>query len=80
MRLSPDEIVYWQLGFIKLNATIVFTWAIMVVLVVGSILITRKLSAAHTRSRWQNMLEIIVIAIKKQIEEIGLSKPDRYLG
>jgi hypothetical protein len=26
MRLSPDEIIFWQSGFFKLNATIVFTW------------------------------------------------------
>jgi len=26
MRLSTDEIVFWQYGFLKLNATIVFTW------------------------------------------------------
>jgi F-type H+-transporting ATPase subunit a len=42
MRLSPDEIIFWQYGFFKLNATIVFTWGLMLVLAVGSKLITRK--------------------------------------
>ena len=36
MRLSPDEIIFWQHGFFKLNATIVFTWGLMLVLAVGS--------------------------------------------
>lgn len=36
MRLSPDELVFWQYGFLKLNATIVFTWVLMVVLAVSS--------------------------------------------
>ena len=36
MRLSPDEIIFWQHGFLKLNATIVFTWGLMFVLAVGS--------------------------------------------
>ena len=27
MRLSPDQWIFWQSGFVKLNATIVFTWA-----------------------------------------------------
>jgi len=27
MRLSPDEMIFWHYGFMKLNATIVFTWA-----------------------------------------------------
>lgn len=80
MRLSPDEVIFWQYGFLKLNATIVFTWGLMFVLAVGSKLITRKLSIGLKRARWQNLLEIIVIAIEKQIEEVGLSHPDKYLS
>ncbi|MFO7691718.1 MAG: F0F1 ATP synthase subunit A [Vicinamibacterales bacterium] len=80
MRLSPDEIVYWQYGFVTLNATMVFTWALMLVLVLGAALITRRLSHGTTRGRWQNVLEIIVIAIEQQIEEVGLAHPRRYLG
>ncbi|CDS53822.1 ATP synthase A chain [Polaromonas sp. CG9_12] len=60
MRLSPDEIIFWQVGFFKLNATIAYTWALMLVLVVSSRLITRHLSTDHKRSRWQNLLEIVV--------------------
>jgi F-type H+-transporting ATPase subunit a len=44
MRLSPDEIIFWQHGCFKLNATILFTWGLMLVLAVGSKLITRRLS------------------------------------
>ena len=32
MHLSPDQMVFWQHGFFKLNATIVFTWGLMLVL------------------------------------------------
>ncbi len=80
MHLSPDQIIFWQHGFLKLNGTIVFTWAMMLVLAVGSRLITRKLSTGLERSRWQNLLEIIVTSIEKQIEEVGLSQPQKYLG
>lgn len=80
MRLSPDAMVFWQAGFLKLNATIVFTWGLMLVLAVGSKLLTRKLATGLTRSRWQNLLEIVVTAIEKQIEEVGLSQPRKYLG
>jgi F-type H+-transporting ATPase subunit a len=79
MRLSPDEIIFWQYGFFKLNATIVLTWGLMFLLAVGSELITRKLSTGLRRSRWQNFLEIIVTAIEKQIEEVGLRHPKKYL-
>ena len=80
MHLSPDQIVYWHYGVIKLNATIVFTWALMLVLVVGSKLITRKLSVDLQRSRWQNLLEIVVTGIETQIGEVGLKHPEKYLG
>ena len=80
MRLSPDEIIFWQLGFFKLNATIVFTWGLMLVLAVGARLITRRLSIGLKRSRWQNLLEIVVTGIEKQIAEVGLSQPRKYLG
>ena len=80
MRLSPDEMIFWQHGFFKLNATIVFTWGLMLVLAVGSKLITRHLSADLKRSRWQNLLEIIVTGIGQQIEEVGLRQPRKYIG
>jgi F-type H+-transporting ATPase subunit a len=80
MRLSSDQLVFWQHGFIKLDATIVFTWLLMTVLAVGSWLVTRRFTTDLTVSRGQCALEIIVINIKKQIEEVGLKHPARYIG
>jgi len=80
MHLSPDEIIFWQHGLFKLNATIVFTWVLMFVLALGSKLVTRKLSTSLQRSRWQNLLEIIVTAINRQISEVGLRRPEKYIG
>lgn len=80
MRLSPDELVFWQYGFIDLNATIVYTWGLMLVMVIGSKIITSKLSTDLKRSHWQNILEIIVTNILKQIEDVGLEQPRKYLG
>jgi F-type H+-transporting ATPase subunit a len=79
MRLSPDEIIFWQFGFIKLNATIVITWILMMVMAVGAKIITRKISSDMRVSRWQNLLEVIVTSIKKQIEDIGLSQAESYM-
>jgi len=80
MHLSPDEIIFWQHGFFKLNATIVFTWALMFMLVAGSKIVTRKLSANLQRSRWQSFVEIVVTGIEKQIEDVGLAQPRKYVG
>jgi F-type H+-transporting ATPase subunit a len=80
MRLSPDQWIFWQHGFLKLNATIVFTWLLMLALVIGSALGTRKLSTGLQRSGWQNLLEIVVTAIEKQIQDVGLAPPQKYIG
>ncbi len=80
MHLSPDQIIFWQHGFLKLNATIVYTWGLMLILAVGSKLITRKLSVDLNRSRWQNFFEIIVTGIVKQIEDVGLRNPKKYIA
>ncbi|WP_372661063.1 F0F1 ATP synthase subunit A [Hydrogenophaga sp.] len=80
MRLSPDEWVLWQWGFVKLNGTIAFTWMLMLVLALGAWLITRRLTFEHQRSRWQNLLEIVVTGTLQQIAEVGLRTPRKYLG
>jgi len=80
MHLSSDQVILWQHGFFKLNATIVTTWALMLVLTAGAKLITRNLAQEVRISRWQSLLEIIVTNIRKQIEEVGLRQPEKYLG
>lgn len=80
MRLSPDQLILWQHGFVRLNATIVTTWALMLFLAAGAKLITRKLGAEVRISRWQCVLEILVIGIVKQIADVGLRAPRQYIG
>lgn len=80
MRLSPDEMIFWQHGWFKLNGTIVFTWGIMLLLAVGARLITRRLTTEHERSRWQNLLEIVVTAMQQQIKDVGLPQPEKFIG
>jgi len=80
MRLSSDELILWQHGLFKLNQTIVTTWALMLVLVVGARLLTRQLSTGLHISRWQGFLELVVTSIQEQIQEVGLGQPEKYLG
>ena len=80
MHLTPDQMIFWQYGFFKLNGTIVFTWGLMLVMAAGSKLVTRKLSTGLEHARWQNLLEIVVTGIEKQIEEVGLRHPQKYIA
>jgi F-type H+-transporting ATPase subunit a len=72
-------LVFWHHGIFQLNGTIAFTWGIMLLLIVGSALITRNLSTGITRSRWQTALELTVDAIDGQLVSVGLSSPTTYL-
>ena len=78
MQLSPDSIIIWEHGFIRLNGTIIFTWLVMALLCLVSRLVTRRLETSDKPSRLQNLLESIVVAILGQIEEVTQRKPDRF--
>ena len=79
MHLSSDESIYWQWGFFNLNLTIVTTWAVMLLMVGGAWFVTRKLNDGLEIPRWQNVLEVIVLGVKDQIEEVGLKQSRRYM-
>ena len=80
MNLSSDQQVLWQHGAFKLNGTIVTTWAMMIAMASGAKLVTRRLVTEGNITRWQASLEIVVTGIEKQIKDVGLGKPDRYLS
>ena len=67
MTLSPDEIVYFTLGPLKISATLVFTWLTMAVLVVLSWLVTRNLKVTGAVSKPQHMAEAVVEFLVSEI-------------
>lgn len=79
MNLTPDQTIYWSFGFIHINQTLVTTWAIMAGLALLSWLATRRLGRKPERTRWQNLLEMIVLQIQHQISEIGLKNTVLFL-
>lgn len=79
MEISTDHLVLWRWGLLELNATIIYTWLVMALLVVGAKLVTRRLTAEAGISRGQNLLEVVVAGIMKQIQEISQQPPGPYL-
>ncbi|MFP4362465.1 MAG: F0F1 ATP synthase subunit A [Spirochaetia bacterium] len=79
MNITPDSIIYFQYGWFKLNATIVFTWAVMAVIVIASLVITSRLKKGPKISRWQASLETIVSVIRSQIKDVMKHDPMPYL-
>ena len=70
-QISPDQVILFQWGWVVINATIAYTWLVMGILVASSILITRKLSAGPTMSRWQHLMEVIIITVRSEIRDIA---------
>ncbi len=79
VEISPDTIVFWKSGAVFINATMVFTWMVMALLVLVAWLSTRGISVEPPLSRWQNLLEIVVTYMRDQIRDITIQQPDRYL-
>jgi F-type H+-transporting ATPase subunit a len=79
MQISPDAYVLWRHGWFELNATILFTWVVMFLMVLFSWLATRKLTSGPEIGRWQNLLESLVAGMKKQISEVTRQRGGRFL-
>jgi F-type H+-transporting ATPase subunit a len=79
MNIDPSDILYFQWGFVRITATLVFTWVTMIVLAVGSFLLTRNLHAEGKISRGQNILEALVETINGQIKQVSQQEPGKYL-
>lgn len=79
MQFNPDQLVYGQWEGFRLSATLVTTWIVMTILVLGSWLMTRRLEVAARPGRWQNFLEALVEVIRGQIREVTHQDPDKHL-
>ncbi|WP_320175348.1 F0F1 ATP synthase subunit A [Maridesulfovibrio sp.] len=79
MEISPDHIIYFSFGFFKLNATIVYTWLVMVLLAAFSWFVTRKVTSSATISSQQNLLEVLVSGLLSQIKDATNQHPEKFL-
>lgn len=78
-QISPDQVIIWSWGFITINATILYTWLVMAILVAGSWFVTRNLSSEINVSRWQHFLEVIVSIIRGEINEMTKKGADAFI-
>lgn len=79
VHLTPDQLVIFEIAGVPVNATIVFSWGLMLLMVVGSWLITRRITSDVEIGPGQNLLEVIVTAMRNQIDEIGAERPELYI-
>lgn len=70
MKYSPDQTIFLDWGWGQINATLLFTWVIILFMAGGSWWITRRLSSSTIISAGQNLLEVLVQGMVLHIEEI----------
>ena len=79
MTISPDQTVLFEFGVIRINATLLFTWLVMALLVLGAWRITRRLSSDATLSTGQHLLEVLVLGMRDQVRDIARQDAAPYL-
>jgi F-type H+-transporting ATPase subunit a len=79
MELTPDAMVVARLGPLTVNATLLFSWAVMAVLVAGAWLGARRLTVTDAPGRIQAALELVVATVRRQIAAATEQDPAPYL-
>jgi F-type H+-transporting ATPase subunit a len=77
--ITPDSWILGSIGPLPISATLAFTWLVMAVLVLGAWLVTRRLRSDLEITRWQNLLEVLVVGIQDQIRAVARQEPGPYL-
>ncbi|QRN85897.1 F0F1 ATP synthase subunit A [Clostridia bacterium] len=79
MSIDPSSIVYFEIGFVHITATLVFTWITMLVLTLFCAISTRNLRKKAELRPSQHLLEAIMEVSKSQIREIAQQDPEPFL-
>ena len=82
IQISPDQWILWQSEtwpMLRVNATIAFTWLVIILLAGMSWFVTRNLTSGTTLPGLQNALEVLVNAMREQIREVSGRDPGRFL-
>jgi F-type H+-transporting ATPase subunit a len=78
--ISPDDVLMWQWGPVAVNATIVYTWVVIAVVAVVIWLGTRNLRRDPPFSRWQLVLEVVVLAMRDHVKNVSHREHVPYFG
>ena len=79
MNLDPSDIVYFQWGFVRITATLVFTWVTMLVLCLASYVVMRRVEAEGQLSRGKHLLEAVIETMRSQIRDVSRQDPGQFL-
>lgn len=79
MEFNIDNNIFWQEGFLKVNATLVNSWVVMLLLVAAAWMISRKMTSGIQIQRGQAFIESFVVYVREQIEQETHVDPEKYI-
>ncbi|WP_319216402.1 F0F1 ATP synthase subunit A [uncultured Trichococcus sp.] len=79
MSIDPSDIVYFEWHFVRITATLVYTWITLAILLVIAFLVRMSIQKKGELSKIQNASEALLMLINKQIKEISQQDSSRYL-
>lgn len=79
MDFQLDELSLFQIGPVRINATIAYTWLVMGLLVLSALIVRVRLSSTGELTRWQNFWEAVVTTIRTQIRDVSGQEPGPFL-
>ncbi|TNV70286.1 F0F1 ATP synthase subunit A [Trichococcus shcherbakoviae] len=79
MSIDPSDIIYFEWHFVRITATLVYTWITLAVLIIITLFVRMGIQKKGKLSKIQNVSEALLIVIDKQIKEISQQDSSRYL-
>ena len=81
MSIDPSDTIYFQYGFIRITATLVYTWIVMLIITFLSLFISRSIGKSKNPlevTKSQNISEAVITTVRGQIREVTQEDPSKY--
>ena len=75
-----DQTIFFSLWTFSVNSTLFFTWLVMGLLVLFAWISTRRLSSDFVVSKFQTVVELLVMTVRGQIYEVSQDNPKKYMS
>jgi F-type H+-transporting ATPase subunit a len=75
-----DKTIFFSLWTFSVNSTLFFTWVVMGLLILFAFVATRRLSDEIVVTKFQTVVEWLVMTIQGQIYDVSQDNPKKYMS
>ncbi len=79
INVTPDQIVFFEIGPLTVTGTIFYTWIVMAIILTGALVLRLLLRPDPPYRRGQMFLEALIKVLREQGREVMRRRPERYL-